>query len=200
MSKIGAQVNGDFNETGPLPLARFFKYTASGLYGWKKDEFTAWGIGLYFSYTFGRPAIYPAFLWNKTFNEKWGIEALLPASFFLRHNLTNKSILLAGYDVDGESYHINIDDPPLSAIKTLELRKSEVKLSLTYEQEIYDFLWFSVATGYRLNINFDLSKDNSFSNAKIVDNDINNTPYFSISLFAVPPQKLSTKFIKDEVK
>lgn len=197
LSKVGLELNGDFGEESHLPFTRFIKYSISGLYGWKHDKYTSYGFGLYLSYTFGRPRIYPAFLWNKTYNQKWGIEAILPANFYLRHNLSEKSILIAGYDVEGDSYHIVLDDPPLSEIKTLELRKSDIRLLLTYEQEIYDFLWFSISGGYRFNINFNLSEDNDFSNDIILKNNIDNSPFLQLSIFAVPPKKLTTKFHKE---
>lgn len=196
LSKVGLQLNGDFSRDSSLPFTRFIKYTASGLYGWKKDSYNAYGFGVYLSYTFGRPRIYPAFLWNKSINPKWGIEALLPANFYLKHNFSDKSILLGGFDVDGDSYHIVIDSPPLSSINTLELRRSDIRLLLTYEQEIYDFLWFSVSGGYRFNINFNLSENNDFSNDFILKNNIENSPFVTLSLFAVPPKKLTEKFNK----
>lgn len=196
LSKAGLQLNGDFSDNSSLPFTRFIKYTASGLYGWKKDSYNAYGFGIYLSYTFGRPRIYPAFLWNKSISPKWGIEALLPANFYLRHNFSDKTILLGGFDVDGDSYHIVIDSPPLSSIKTLELRKSDVRLLVSYEQEIYDFLWFGISGGYRFNINFNLSENNNFSNKFILKNDIENSPFITLSLFAVPPKNLTEKFSK----
>lgn len=196
LSKSGLELNGDFSEDSSLPFTRFLKYSVSGLYGWKKDKNTAYAFGLYLSYTFGRPRIYPAFLWNKTFNEHWGIEALLPANFYLRYNISPSSILVGGFDVEGASYHLNLDTPPLSQIKTLELRKSDIRLLMTFEQEIYDFLWFSITGGYRFNINFNLDKNNDFSNDIILENNIENTPFVMFSIFAVPPQSLSTKFNK----
>lgn len=196
LSKVGLQLNGDFSDDSPLPFTRFIKYTASGLYGWKKDSYNAYGFGVYLSYTFGRPRIYPAFLWNKSISPKWGIEALLPANFYLKRHFSEKSILLGGFDVDGDSYHIIIDSPPLNTIKTLELRRSDVRLLLTYEQEIYDFLWFGISGGYRFNINFNLSENNDFSNDFILKNDIQNSPFITLSLFAVPPKSLTEKFSK----
>lgn len=196
LSKSGLELNGDFSDDSSLPFTRFLKYSVSGLYGWRKDKNTAYAFGLYLSYTFGRPRIYPAFLWNKTFNEHWGIEALLPANFYLRYNISPSTILVGGFDVEGASYHLNLDTPPLSQIKTLELRKSDIRLLMTLEQEIYDFLWFSITGGYRFNINFNLDKNNDFSNDIILENNIENTPFVMFSIFAVPPQSLSTKFNK----
>ncbi len=196
LSKVGFQLNGDFDDSNPLPFTRFIKYSATGLYGWKKDAHNAYGFGVYLSYTFGRPRVYPAFLWNKSINPSWGIEALLPASFYLRNTLSEKSFLLGGFDVEGDSYHIAIDSPPLNTIKTLELRRSDVRLLLTFEQEIYDFLWLGISGGYRFNINFNLSENNHFSNDFILKNDIENSPFITLSIFAVPPKSLQEKFSK----
>lgn len=194
LGKFGLELNGDFTDAG-LPFSRFFKYSAAALLGWKVNPRTSYGVGLYLSYTFGRPRIYPGFLWNKTFNEKWGIEALLPANFMVRYSFSEKSILLGGFDVNGQSYHIIIDDPPLNTIKTLELRRSDILLMLTYEQEIYDFLWFSISAVHRFNINFYLSENDDFSNNAILDNNIQNKPYLKFSIFLVPPRKLMSKVL-----
>lgn len=192
LGKFGMDLNGDFTDAG-LPFSRFFKYSLAGLIGWKRNPRTSYGVGLYLSYTFGRPRVYPGFMWNKTFNEKWGVEALLPAKMMIRYNFSEKSILLGGFDLNGQSYHLIVDNPPLSDIKTLELRRSDILLKLTYEREIYDFLWFSAGVGYRINHNFYLSENNDFSNAAILDNTIQNKPYLNLSLFLVPPEKLMNK-------
>src|SRR5690606_31041710 len=113
-----------------------------------------------------------------------------------RNTLSEKSFLLGGFDVEGDSYHIAIDSPPLNTIKTLELRRSDVRLLLTFEQEIYDFLWLGISGGYRFNINFNLSENNHFSNDFILKNDIENSPFITLSIFAVPPKSLQEKFSK----
>lgn len=196
MLRARLAVNGDYGE-GDYPLTRYMKFMASGAYGWKLNSKNSLALGLSLNYTLGRPSIYPILVWNKTFNERWGFESVLPARFFLRHNVSDKTILVAGYLLDGNSYHITVDNPPLSEFQALELRRSDLMGKISLEQEIYDFLWFGVDVGYRYNINFDLSKDNSFNNEAILSNHVDPSFYFNISLFVVPPKKLATKYLKD---
>lgn len=188
-SRLSVEMNGDFRDS-QLPFIQQAKVTAALLYGWKPDVYTAFGIGGYYSYTFGRPSVYPVFLWSKTFNKRWGVEAVLPANFRVRHNFSQKTILLAGARVSGNSYHILSDDPPLSDYPYLELRNSNLFSFLEFEQEILDFLWFGITAGYRYNINFNVSEENSFNNDRIIENKTGHSPYFELSLFAVPPRNL----------
>ncbi len=192
----GVQFNGDYGQN-KFPIARYTKYIFSGIYGWKKNKYTFNGVGLYFNYNLGSPSLYPAFVWNKTFNEKWGIESILPAKINLRYNFSEQSILVASTEIEGSSYHIVLNDPPLSAFQALELRRADILNAITFEQEIYDFLWFSMSVGYRHNVNFDVSEDNKIGSATIIDNQVGGGPFAQISLFVVPPGKLTTKILKE---
>ena len=197
LARVRFALNGDYGE-GDFPLTNYLKVMASGAYGWKLNPRNSVALGLSLNYTLGRPAVYPIVIWNKTWNEKWGFESILPARFLIRHNVNDKFLLLAGYELKGNSYHITIDSPPLSEFRALELRRSDIMAKVTLEREIYDFLWISADVGYRFNINFDLSKDNSFNNQAILSNSVDPSPYFQISLFVVPPKRLATKFLKEE--
>ncbi len=194
--RVGAALNGDYSG-GEFPITRYVKAQLSALYGWKYNPNSSLGLGLSFNYTLGRPAIYPVVLWNRTFNPGWGFESLLPARFFLRHNISERTIILGGYEVQGDSYHITIDSPPLSDFPALELRRSDIMPKIIFEQEIYDFLWFGLEAGYRININFDVAQDNSFDNRAVLENEVSSSGFFNVSLFVVPPKKLSSKFLKE---
>ncbi len=191
-SRIGAELNGDYHDL-VLPFTKRMKYSFAALYGWKADAYTTYGAGLYYSYVWGRPSVYPAFLWNRTYSEKWGVEALLPQSFRLRYTFNPQTFLLGGLRVSGESYHILSEQAPLSAYSDLELRNSNVFAFLEFEREIYDFLWFGLTGGFRYNVNFYMSEKNSFSNSRILENEVAASPYFNASLFVVPPAKFRNK-------
>ncbi|WP_026135905.1 DUF6268 family outer membrane beta-barrel protein [Nafulsella turpanensis] len=186
-SRIGLELNGDY-EGNELPFRQQAKGSVAAVYGWKTNPYTMYGLGAYYSYTLGRPSIYPVFIWNETFNDRWGVEAVLPQSFRLRRNFSEETILLLGAKVLGRSYHIISDEPPLGKYPNLELRNSNIYAFLEFEQEIYDFLWFGLTGGYRYNINFNISEENSFSNSRIIENEVGHSPYFNVSLFVVPPQ------------
>jgi hypothetical protein len=191
-SRLGLELNGDYADN-ELPFRQQAKGSVAAMYGWKPNPYTVYAIGAYYSYTWGRPSVYPVVVWNQTFNKRWGVEAVLPQNIRLRRNFSQKSILLFGTRVSGRSYHIISDKPPLADYPYLELRNSNIFLFLEYEQEIYDFLWFGMTGGYRYNINFNVAEENSFSNSRIIENNVEASPYINISLFVVPPRSLLKK-------
>lgn len=186
-SRLGLELNGDYKDN-ELPFRQQAKASIALIYGWKPNVFTVYGLGAFYSYTWGRPSLFPVFVWNRTFNERWGIEAVLPQSFRLRRNLSPKSIFLLGGRVSGRSYHIISEAPPLRDYPFLELQNSNVFMFLEYEQEIYDFLWFGLSAGFRYNINFTIVEENVFRSNRIIENKVGHSPYFNISLFVVPPR------------
>ncbi len=189
---------GDFSK-GPEPITRYLKYQASAVYGWKYNPSTSFGVGLSFNYTLGRPAIYPLLLYQKSFNDSWGLSTVFPAKVTFRHSFSEKTIILMGYELQGDSYHINIDDPPLANFPGLELRRSDLVPKITLEREIYDFLWMELTLGYRLNLNFNLSEDNSFSNEIVLENQVSASPLLSFGIFLVPPRKMATRYLKGKL-
>ena len=191
-SRFGIELNGDY-EDNELPFRQQAKASVAAVYGWKANPYTVYAFGVYYSYTWGRPSVYPVIVWNQTFNKRWGVEAVLPQSFRLRRNLSEKTIFLLGARVSGRSYHILSNEPPLADYPYLELRNSNANLFLEFEQELYDFLWFGATAGYRYNINFNVAEENSFSSSRIIENKVGPSPYFSLSLFVVPPRSLLNK-------
>ena len=188
-ARLGAELNGDYHGL-ILPFQERMKFSVATLYGWKPSPFASYGVGIYYSYTMGRPSIYPAFLWNRTYTERWGVEALLPQSFRLRYTFSPRAYLMGGLSVSGRSYHIVSEESPLAAYPNLELRNSNLFGFVEFEREIYDFLWFGITAGFRYNVNFYISEENTFSNSRIVENRVGASPYMNLSLFVVPPRKL----------
>lgn len=193
VGRLGAEVNGDYR-SDEISLRRQLKYSAALAYGWKPNIYTVFGVGLYYSYSYGRPRAYPAVIINRTFNERWGLETVLPANARLRYTFNNKTYLLAALEVVGASYRIAIDDPPLSDYPSLELRNSRLHAGLEFEREIYDFLWFQLSAGYRFNISFNVAEDNT-ANENILENRLEPVPYGRLMIFIVPPRKLLTRFL-----
>ena len=166
------------------------------LYGWRKSMNLTYGVGAQLGYALGRQRIYPAFLYNQTFNSKWGIEALLPANADLRYNASERSLWYGGVSVDGASYNINVKDIGVPAYETLELRRSEIRGRIRWEREIYDFLWLGAEAGYRRNLNFNAFEkdaDDGFIFAKnedpVIENRLKGAAIFSLEIFLVPPRR-----------
>ena len=199
--RIKGELSGDYTSS-ELNVSDYLRVSSEFLYGWKRSPTFSWGIGAQLGYTFGRQSIYPAVLYNRTFNNRWGVEALFPARVTMRYNASPRSLFFAGYSVDGFNYIIKLrneltrknpetglavaDKKPL---RTLELRETEVKFRGRWEREIYDFIWFGVEGGYRYNYAFDAFDRTNADREKIVDSKFAGAPYASLEIFIVPPRK-----------
>jgi hypothetical protein len=185
--RLKGQLNGDYT-SDELDFNDYLKTTAEVFYGWKKSKTFSWGIGAQLGYTFGRKTIYPALMFNKTFNDHWGIESVFPAGARMRYNASEKSLFYFGYNLDGYSYNIKITKPPFANFKTIELRHNDVKINLRYEQEIYDFIWFALEGGYRTNISYDAFESGTKRKVELISTDAGGTPFAQVDFYFVVPR------------
>jgi hypothetical protein len=192
--RSSADLNGDYSAK-EFAKSSFLKYSFSGLYGWKNCPTRTIAIGLYYSYTFGRRSVYPVVLYNNTFNSKWGIEALVPANIKIRHNFSKKTLLYLGYEIDGAAYTLKIDNPPFSNYPSMELRRSNIKFTLDFEQEIHDWLWFGISAGVRHALGMNLAKEGGVRRDHLIENKLGIAPFFNASIFIVPPRTLENKIL-----
>ncbi|MTI28602.1 hypothetical protein [Fulvivirga kasyanovii] len=185
--RLSAGLNGDY-QSESFAKNDFFKFSISPLIGWKKNDYVSYAFGVAFSYGFGRRSIYPLVAYNRSFNNQWGIETILPAEIKLRYSTLNlKNYFYAKAELHGSNYSIRLDEAKNDLVF---LDKSEVRFLLTWEREIHDWLWFGLEGGLRSNINFDLSDDASISADVLVENRLNSAFVYNFSIFVVPPRKL----------
>jgi hypothetical protein len=192
--RFKGSLNGDYT-SDELNFNDYLKVTGELMYGWKKSKYFSWGIGAQAGYTFGRFSVYPAILYNRTFNDHWGIESVFPANIKMRFTpATDKTFLYFGYELDGYSYNIKVDKAPFTEspvfanIKTLELRHNDVKINARWEQEIYDFLWFGLEGGYRVNIAYDAFETGSSRKTTLIETECGGAPFAEASIFFVVPR------------
>lgn len=191
--RFKGELNGDWGIDGPKDdMIDYFRSTFEAGYGWKKSPDYVIGVGFQIGYTFGRRSIYPAIIYNRTFNDRWGVESIFPANVRLRYNVNEKTLLYTGYRIDGASYNLYINEGPLSQFKEIELRRTDVKGLLRLEREIYDFLWFSVEGGFR-QVYRNRVFDEVGSRDEILDNDLAGAGYVRFELYAVPPRRFMEK-------
>ncbi|MCC9137180.1 DUF6268 family outer membrane beta-barrel protein [Pontibacter silvestris] len=189
--RVKGELNGDYTRDN-ISIGDYLKTTVDVAYGWKKSPYFAWGIGAQFGYTFGRRRVYPGVLYNRTFNDKWGVESIFPANARVRYNVSEKTLLYAGYRLEGASYNLFVNEPPLSQFGKVELRRTDVKGLVRVEQEIHDFLWFAVEGGFRQYYRNRVYEDIGSTN-ELIDNDLAGAGYIRVELYAVPPRKLLEK-------
>jgi len=111
-----------------------------GLYGFKKNDLFEWGIGLLFSHSFRRTSALPFFLYNRTFNERWGIESGFPANFFLRYNLDPLTITALGIEYSSKSFRLDVVDST-GDLLDFAYNHAEILLSLSVERHLSSWIW-----------------------------------------------------------
>ena len=157
-----------------------FTYSGTAIYGWKKSDNLIWGVGAARTYRLGQLIYVPVLLWNKTFNEKWGAEVLLPARAVIRRSFGTTSLLTAGFELEGNAYRLN---------NIGFLRRGEVKPRLTYERQLKNFIWLSVQTGLRYNARFDVysTQNPKGDNLPTIKTHLSNPFYFNVGINLVSP-------------
>lgn len=192
--QIEGALNGNYNFGSRSPDLGKTRLSAAALYGWKTDDYTNVAVGLTRTYRGGRLLHIPVLMYNKTFNETWGLEMLLPARAALRRNFSTKSFLMLGYELEGQTYHIQdgngtlvtqIFDGPTGA-NEWELRKSEIRARISWDKSITDFIWFNVQAGAVITYRMDIDRALSDSNAWLT-NDLGVPLYFRFGIQLVSP-------------
>ncbi len=181
---IIAQANTDLSHIGITnnlgASSSALTYYGSAIFGWKKNDYRMLGFGVSRTYRLGRPIIVPIVLYNKTFNDHWGLETLLPARAHIRYNFSSNSLLMAGYELEGQQFDLQSNN--------LFLQRGEIKPRLVFEKKLIGFFWMSAQVGYRINgrFNFVNRYDGQDGNEVFVNN-WGGSPYFNLSINLVTP-------------
>ncbi len=189
-------LNGDYR-LNEWQNPKYIKHSVLGVFGWKKHDRRQFGIGVARTYRVGEVNYIPVVLYNYTSkNGKWGIESILPARFHYRRTFSPRSMLFAGFELEGNSYRLRnrggVFNTAQTQYSSLELRRSELRLRLVYERSLYKFLWISIQAGYRYNYKFNVDEGEFFrgfvgKQTYVMENKITNPFYANISLNLVSP-------------
>lgn len=182
-----SDLNGNYFN-GISPDFSLMKYSGALLYGWKKNDRTSYAVGLTRTYRGGEVLHIPIFLWNKTFNSKWGVEMLLPARGHVRRTFSPRSMLFFGYELEGNSYNIRGITLSGNQNDKLELRKSEIRARVVYETSLSGFIWLSVQAGARIMYKFNVAEnDRSGAGNFLIENQVSTPFYLNLSFNLVSP-------------
>ncbi|MEM7108657.1 MAG: DUF6268 family outer membrane beta-barrel protein [Bacteroidota bacterium] len=184
--RVSAGLNGDYTVSN-APTTDFLRFSIAPLIGWKRNDYVSYAFGVGYSYSFGRRRVFPVLVYNKTFSNQWGMESVLPAEAKLRYNTLNqKNYMYLKAELDGANYGLRLEDQN-DQITFLE--KSEVRFLISWEREIHDWLWFSIESGFRTNIDFDLTDSPTIRSDRLIENNLNIAFTYGFSLFIVTPRK-----------
>lgn len=193
--QASVDVNGNYTWSN-FQSPQYATYSGALLWGKKPTDRKQWGVGLSRTYRAGELNYIPVFLYNWTsVDGKWGTEMLLPARGHVRYSFNPRSMLFAGFELEGQSYRLN-NGAKVWNEDHVELRRSELRFRLMYERSLVNFIWISVQAGYRVNYLYDvdeLAGGQEFfrgffgDQPYLVENSITNPLYFNVSLNLVSP-------------
>lgn len=183
--QASADINGVFQQMSEI---KGNATTISGtmIYGWKTSEKNMIGTGISRTYRAGQILHIPVLLWNKTFNDRWGMELLLPARGHLRYNFSTTNIVQLGFELEGNQFLMNL---PNSLNSQVFIQRGELKPRIIWDKKISGFIWLSAQAGLRYNWRFDVMNEYNAkqNNLRYFTSNLGNPLYFNISINLVSP-------------
>jgi hypothetical protein len=191
--QASADLSGDYFLDDPQSL-EFLRYSGAVIWGKRPHDRLQWGVGLSRTYRVGAINYIPVLMYNYTAaNRKWGTEILFPARGHYRRTFSPRSLLLTGYELEGQSYRIQ----GLSTdANSFEVRRGELRLRAEYQRQLKGFVWLSVQAGYRHDWSFnadELPGGNEFFRGLFGDqpfamlNSLGGAPYAQVGIHLVSP-------------
>ena len=201
------ELNGTYNLSDEKHKPDFttIRSSVSALYGKRPHDRKQWAVGLSRTYRAGEMNYIPVVMYNYTsVNRKWGTEILFPARASYRRKFNSRSLLLAGYELEGTSYrlynmenNVQTADPNIFVKKSsYELRRSELRFRLDYQRQLKGFVWLAIQGGIRYDLSYNvdaLDGGNDFfrgffgSQSYLMLNQVGLAPYFNVSINLVSP-------------
>lgn len=183
--QASADFNGVFSSFKDINN-RSLTVSGTAIYGWKTSDKNMMGLGVSRTYRAGSVLHIPVLLWNKTFNDKWGMELLLPARGHLRYNFSTTNMLQLGFELEGNQYWINL---PNSQNGAVFIQRGELKPRIMWERKISGFVWLSAQAGIRYNWRFDVMNEynGKRDNQRYFSSNLGNPLFFNISINLVSP-------------
>lgn len=182
--QASADVNGVFEGFDEIN-SKAVTLSATAIYGWKKSENNMIGVGVSRTYRAGQLIYVPVLLWNKNFNDKWGMELLLPARGHLRRNFSTSNILQLGFELEGNQYWMRTPSPNGQVF----IQRGELKPRVMWDKKLKGFFWLNMQAGFRYNWRFDVMNeyDARKDNQLFFRSALTNPFYFSVGLNFVSP-------------
>ncbi|MEM9723460.1 MAG: DUF6268 family outer membrane beta-barrel protein [Bacteroidota bacterium] len=150
VGQISVGWNSNEYEDFPLSVANSV-INLTLLYGKKIHRNLEWGVGIAQTLQFGTYRAYPVFMLNQTFNNKWGLEMVLPKEAFIRRNFNEKTALKIGVELDGSNYNLQVDE---TTRQYLQLRQGFLRAKAQLEWQLAPMVWTSFETGYIFPVSF----------------------------------------------
>lgn len=181
---IQARVAFNGNYDGVLDTDAYYRQIRlSAIWGIKKRDDLEWGIGVMYSDNFTRKIALPFFLYNRTYNERWGLEAAFPVSILMRYNFNPRSLLLFGPEFSSAAYALR-GETPLPG-EDYYFKHTELNFGAKFEREIRPWIWANIHAG--LQINFDSEYQKATNSSELFEPDLITGVFLKFGVFLSPP-------------
>ncbi|HMQ48436.1 MAG TPA: DUF6268 family outer membrane beta-barrel protein [Saprospiraceae bacterium] len=188
--RLRTAFNGDYDRMMSGD-SRYLNLSGTAVLGVKPHDDKEWGIGLTYNNGFFRTLVLPFFIYNETFNDKWGIETVLPVSVMARYNMKENSMLLFGAELQTQSYALDVFSNSTIANEAAQpyyFRHAEVAVQVALEQHIHSWFWVSAQAGYHIPTGYRFQEANGAETRYQMT--AGAQPFAKISLFLSPPKSL----------
>jgi hypothetical protein len=188
--RASANFNGDYDNNSSEKLSDYLKFSISPALGWKINDNFSYALGISYNYRFGSPLILPVIAINKNFNDKWGMEVVLPLIIKSRYIHNSGLNWLNTIEIDGAAYKLNnINEPNLLQYNNIHLHRSAIQFTTRIEKRIVGWLWVASEAGFQKNLTSNITDSNRSKKEIIFENTLKSSVLFNISLFISPRKK-----------
>lgn len=183
----GLDMSGTY-DFGFQPLETI-RWSLAAVYGKRVSELKRWGVGVARTYRVGNMNYVPVIMYDVTSSDrKWGTEILFPARAHGRYSFNKNSLLLFGYELEGQSYRVNefsINN------NSFEIRRGELRPRIEFQKQLSGPFWAHFQAGYRIDWSFDADElpggreffRGFFGTQEFgMKNTLNNALYFNIGV------------------
>jgi hypothetical protein len=168
---------------------RYMIYRGAAIFGMKKSDDNELGFGAMVSHSFDRLRAYPFMIFNHNFNEKWGLETVLPIKYSLRHNLSEKSLLSLSAEYWSSAYSLDLQPPNATVPQPYVFRSSAAQVFLEWEKMLLtNWTWVSFRLGYSHNFDSRFVLEGTRDGGKI-DAFPSNSIFLTAAFFISPPKQ-----------
>ncbi|MEN0007006.1 MAG: DUF6268 family outer membrane beta-barrel protein [Bacteroidota bacterium] len=181
-----ASFNGDYDGMANFDH-RYAIYSGIAAFGKKVSDSKEWGIGVSYSTGFRNTRIIPFLVYNQTFNDKWGLEAILPLQVMGRYNYSPKTLLLFGGEFTSNAYSVDLQQAPQDLASVFHIRHASIDASVTLQQQIVPWIWLQAKGGYQLP--FSTAVENTLQPELDFNATRGNNFFLRVGLFLSPPDK-----------
>lgn len=195
--RLSAGYQGDYDTFVSL-AERFGVYRAAGMFGVKKGDNLEYGLGILFSKNIRQSNVLPFGFVNYTINDKWGIEAAIPANMKLRHNIAEGKIALLALEYSSQNYSLHLsppnsilanpNNPPMNEL--YHYRRSSFQVAGSYMHQTSSWTWLEFKIGYAFDLN---SEARNLTEMQTYDLQPTGSILGTVTFFVSPPKKYLNK-------